>query len=54
MGEGMAELAPGDKAPAFALLDQHGNKVKLTDFRGGKLLVYYCPRAGTSDCARQA
>ena len=44
----MAELKPGDQAPAFSLPDQNGNKVKLSDFRGAKLFLYFYPKAGTS------
>ena len=36
-------LAPGAKAPAFNLLDQSGQKVKLSDFKGRKVLVYFYP-----------
>lgn len=44
----MAVLKKGDKAPAFSLPDQYGNTVKLGDFKGRKLLVYFYPKAGTS------
>jgi peroxiredoxin len=44
----MAELKKGDKAPGFALTDQTGKVVKLNDFKGKKLLVYFYPKAGTS------
>lgn len=44
----MTILKLGDKAPAFTLPDQHGTKVKLSDFRGAKLLLYFFPKAGTS------
>jgi thioredoxin-dependent peroxiredoxin len=44
----MDKLKSGDKAPAFTLPDQHGNKIKLTDFRGARLLLYFFPKAGTS------
>ena len=47
-------LAPGDKAPAFALLDQSGNKVKLGDFKGRKVLVFFYPKADTPGCTTQA
>jgi peroxiredoxin Q/BCP len=44
----MAKLGPGDRAPAFTLEDQSGEKVKLSSFRGRKLLLYFYPRANTS------
>jgi peroxiredoxin Q/BCP len=36
-------LEPADKAPAIALSDQDGNTVKLSDFKGRKVLVYFYP-----------
>jgi peroxiredoxin Q/BCP len=50
----MAELTQGDKAPAFELENQDGETVKLSDYRGGKVLVYFYPKAGTSGCTTQA
>ena len=47
-------LKPGDKAPAFTLLDQDGNKVKLSGFKGRKVLVYFSPQADTPGCTKQA
>jgi peroxiredoxin Q/BCP len=47
-------LNPGDKAPAFALLDQSGKKVKLGDFKGRRALVYFYPKADTPGCTTQA
>jgi peroxiredoxin Q/BCP len=40
-------LEPGDKAPAFTLPDQDGNKVKLSDFKGETVVLYFYPRADT-------
>jgi peroxiredoxin Q/BCP len=50
----MALLSPGDKAPDFSLVDQNDKTVKLSDFRGRKLLVYFYPKAMTSSCTTQA
>jgi peroxiredoxin Q/BCP len=36
-------LKPGDKAPGIALSDQSGNPVKLSDFKGRKVLVFSYP-----------
>lgn len=50
----MTVLEPGDKAPDFNLLDQSGGKVKLSGFRGRKVLVYFYPKADTPGCTTQA
>jgi peroxiredoxin Q/BCP len=47
-------LEPGKKAPAFTLLDQDGQKVKLADFKGHKVLVYFYPKADTPGCTAQS
>ncbi|TMK80704.1 MAG: thioredoxin-dependent thiol peroxidase, partial [Actinobacteria bacterium] len=44
----------GSKAPAFALQDQDGKTVKLADFKGRKLLVYFYPKADTPGCTTQS
>ncbi len=44
----MANLRTGDKAPDFKLTDQNGDYLKLGDFKGRKLLLYFYPKAGTS------
>ncbi len=50
----MAKLDAGDQAPPFALSDQHGETVRLDDFRGRKLLVYFYPEADTPGCTTQS
>ena len=47
-------LSTGDAAPDFTLLDQDSNKVKLSDFKGRKVLVYFYPKADTPGCTTQA
>ena len=47
-------LKPGVKAPTFTLLDQSEQKVKLSDFKGRKVLVYFYPKADTPGCTTQA
>jgi len=50
----MTTLTIGDAAPPFALPDQHGRTVRLEDFRGRKLLVYFYPEADTPGCTTQS
>jgi peroxiredoxin Q/BCP len=47
-------LSEGDKAPAFTLPDQSGEKVKLSDFKGETVVLYFYPRADTPGCTTQA
>jgi peroxiredoxin Q/BCP len=47
-------LAVGDKAPAFSLSDADGKAVKLSDYKGRKVVVYFYPAASTPGCTKQA
>jgi thioredoxin-dependent peroxiredoxin len=47
-------LATGDAAPDFALPDDTGKTVKLKDYRGRRVVVYFYPAALTPGCTKQA
>ena len=47
-------LEVGTKAPAFSLPDADGNTVKLSDYKGRKVIVYFYPAASTPGCTKQA
>jgi peroxiredoxin Q/BCP len=47
-------LQAGSDAPAFELPDQDGRAVKLSDFRGQPVVVYFYPKADTPGCTTQA
>lgn len=40
-------LKPGDAAPEFEVLDHHRKPVKLSDFRGRKVVLWFYPKAAT-------
>ncbi|MYA92332.1 MAG: thioredoxin-dependent thiol peroxidase [Chloroflexi bacterium] len=44
----------GEIAPDFELKNQHGEAVRLSDYRGKKVLLFAYPKAGTSGCTAQA
>ena len=45
---------PGDPFPDFELSNQDGNPVRLSDYRGRKLIVFAFPKANTPGCTTQA
>ena len=47
-------LKAGDAAPSFALVSDEGKTVRLQDFLGGKVIVYFYPKADTPGCTKQA
>lgn len=44
----------GEAAPDFELTNQDGNTVRLSDYRGKKVVMFAYPKAGTSGCTTQA
>ena len=50
----MAQLKKGDRAPAFRLRDQDDRTVRLSDYKGRKVLVYFYPKADTPGCTAQS
>lgn len=47
-------LKEGDKAPDFKSIDQDGNEVKLADFKGKNLILYFYPKDDTPGCTKEA
>lgn len=50
----MKKLKVGDKAPDFQVENQDGKQLKLSDFKGKKLLLYFYPKDNTPGCTAQA
>ena len=47
-------LERGEKAPDFVLKDSDGKEVRLSDFRGNWVVVYFYPKDNTSGCTKEA
>jgi len=47
-------LKAGDKAPEFELLSAESEPVKLSDFRGQRVVLFFYPKAATPGCTKQA
>jgi peroxiredoxin Q/BCP len=50
----MTSLTENIKAPVFSTKDQNGNTVKLSDFKGKKVVLYFYPEDDTPTCTVQA
>jgi len=50
----MAELKAGDAAPDFEAVNDQGERVRLSDFHGRKVVLYFYPKDNTSGCTTQA
>lgn len=47
-------LQKGTKAPDFEGFDENGNRVRLSDFKGKKLVLYFYPKDSTPGCTAEA
>ena len=50
----MNSLKEGDSAPDFSGIDQNGKQIKLSDFLGKKLILYFYPKDDTPGCTKEA
>ena len=50
----MTTLKIGDQAPEFEAKDQDGNTVRLADYAGKKLVIFFYPKASTPGCTAEA
>jgi len=50
----MIQIEEGMKAPSFEGVDQDGRNIKLSDFSGKKLVLYFYPKDNTSGCTAEA
>ena len=47
-------LEKGEKAPKFTGIDQNGNEIKSSDYKGKKYVVFFYPKADTPGCTAEA
>jgi len=50
----MIKLKAGDQAPDFESKDQDGNPIKLSDFKGKKVVLYFYPKDNTPGCTAES
>jgi thioredoxin-dependent peroxiredoxin len=50
----MGQLKEGSKAPFFEGIDQDGKAIRLTDFKGRKVILYFYPKDNTPGCTAEA
>jgi len=49
-----SDLKVGQKAPDFTVMDDKGEKVKLADLKGKKVVLYFYPKDDTPGCTKEA
>ena len=50
----MTHLKIGDKAPEFTSLNEHGEEIKLSDYRGKNLVLFFYPKDDSPGCTKEA
>jgi peroxiredoxin Q/BCP len=50
----MAQLSVGDQAPDFEATTDTGDRIKLSDYRGQRVILYFYPKDDTPGCTTQA
>ena len=54
MNHNMAQLKEGQRAPLFEGTDQDGNIIRLKDYTGKKVILYFYPKDNTPGCTKEA
>src|SRR5579871_987612 len=54
MSKSNGDLKVGQKAPDFTAMNDKGEKVKLSDFKGKKVVLYFYPKDDTPGCTKEA
>lgn len=54
MNKGSTHLKEGDKAPDFTTKNELGEEVKLNDYRGKKVVLYFYPKDDTTGCTKES
>ncbi len=50
----MTHLKEGDQAPDFSTVDENGNAISLSDFKGKKVILYFYPADNTPTCTKES
>ena len=50
----MTTLTKGDQAPNFSCINENGQTIQLSDFKGKKLVLFFYPKASTPGCTAEA
>jgi thioredoxin-dependent peroxiredoxin len=54
MANAKTGISAGQKAPDFTALDDRGEKIKLSDFKGRNVVLFFYPKDDTSGCTKEA